>query len=457
MSWQAPPPYDPPPRHGPPPPLETEARRRRRGAAVARGLGRTGAWAARTARRAADAQGADVSGLNRLLEVHAVNAAADAAVAISLAGSLFATPATGGHGGRGSVALYLLLTMLPFAVVAPLLGPFLDRFAHGRRWAIGGSMAARAFLCWVLSTALPHQTVWMFPAALGILVMSKAYGVTKAAAVPRLIPAGFTLVKTNGRVSMAGMVGVAVSAPMAGLMSLIGAEWVLRWGFLLFALATIAAIRLPANVDHSAGEEDAHLRGLEGGRLRIPPPVTYALRANCAPKWTSGFMLMFMSFYLQKYPLPGLSILMSLGVLAGAAGVGNFLGVTAASLMRSVPPRLTVSVVVIADAAVALVTAIDFSTWTVIAFALTAGLGQALAKFALDSTIQQHIPAHTQTSAFARAETALQLAWVVGGFVGIALPLTNGAHVGFWTAGVVLTAWGAYVLSRRVPAPVPRI
>ena len=148
---------------------------------------------------------------------------------------------------------------------------------------------------------------------------------------------------------------------------------------------------------------------------------------------------------------------MSLGVLAGAAGVGNFLGVTAASLMRSVPPRLTVSVVVIADAAVALVTAIDFSTWTVIAFALTAGLGQALAKFALDSTIQQHIPAHTQTSAFARAETALQLAWVVGGFVGIALPLTNGAHVGFWTAGVVLTAWGAYVLSRRVPAPVPRI
>src|SRR5581483_1624748 len=170
-------------------------------------------------------------------------------------------------------------------------------------------------------------------------------------------------------------------------------------------------------------------------------------------------MLMFMSFYLQKYPLPGLSILMSLGLLAGAAGLGNVLGVTAASLLRSVSPRLTVSVVVIADAVVAIVAAVSFNAWTVIAFALTAGLGQALAKFALDSTIQQNIPAHTQTSAFARAETALQLAWVVGGFVGIALPLTNGAHIGFWTAGVVLTAWGAYVLSRRVatPPPVPRI
>lgn len=447
MSWQAP----PPPYGDPPPPLEAQARRRRRGAAVARGLSRTGVWAARTARRAADAQGADVSGLNRLLEVHAVNAAADAAVAISLAGSLFATPATGGHGGRGSVALYLLLTMLPFAVVAPLLGPFLDRFAHGRRWAIGGSMAARAFLCWVLATALPDQTVWMFPAALGILVMSKAYGVTKAAAVPRLIPDGFTLVKTNGRVSMAGIVGVGVSAPMAGLMSLIGAGWVLRWAFVLFVIATIASVRLPSQVDHSAGEEAAHLRGLEGGRLRIPPPVTYALRANCAPKWMSGFMLMFMSFLLQKSPLPGWSILMSLGVLAAAAGAGNLIGVTLASLVRNVPPRLTVSVIVVADAVVSTLAALHYGTVTLIPFALTAGMGQALAKFALDSTIQKHIPPHTQTSAFARAETALQLAWVVGGFVGIALPLNP--QVGMWTAAVVLGTWGAYVLSRRASPP----
>ena len=293
----------------------------------------------------------------------------------------------------------------------------------------------------------------MFPAALGILVMSKAYGVTKAAAVPRVIPAGFTLVKTNGRVSMAGIVGVCVSAPMAGLMALIGSGWVLRWAFVLFIIATIASIRLPSQVDHSAGEERSHRRGVEGGRVRIPPPVTYALRANCAPKWMSGFMLMFMSFLLQKTPLPGWNILLSLGVLAGAAGLGNLLGVTAASLLRNVPPRLTVSVVVAADAVVAILTALYYSTGTVIAFALTAGLGQALAKFALDSTIQTHIPAHIQTSAFARAETALQLAWVLGGFVGIALPLNP--QVGMWTAGIVLSAWAAYVLTRRTTKPLP--
>jgi hypothetical protein len=216
-------------------------------------------------------------------------------------------------------------------------------------------------------------------------------------------------------------------------------------------LATVAAIRLPEQVDHSAGEEGAHRRGLEGGSLRIPPPVTYALRANCAPKFMAGFMLMFMSFYLQKHPLPGWSILLSLGLLAGCAGIGNVVGVTAASLMRNVPPRLTVSVVVIADAVATLLAAFNYGTATVATFALTAGMGQSLAKFALDSTIQQHIPARTQTSAFARAETALQLAWVVGGFVGIGLALTYSSAAGFWTAGAILAAWAAYTLSRRAP------
>ena len=49
------------------------------------------------------------------------------------------------------------------------------------------------------------------------LVASKAYGVTRAAAVPRLLPRDFTLVKANGRVSLAGDRRRALSAPMAGL------------------------------------------------------------------------------------------------------------------------------------------------------------------------------------------------------------------------------------------------
>ena len=62
--------------------------------------------------------------------MHVFNTAGDAAVAISLAGSLFFQVPSGE--ARDQVALFLGLTMLPFAIVAPLIGPFLDRFSHGR-------------------------------------------------------------------------------------------------------------------------------------------------------------------------------------------------------------------------------------------------------------------------------------------------------------------------------------
>ncbi len=429
-------------------------------AATGRGLKGFGRYAVTQARRAADAQGADKSGLNRLLEMHAFNTAGDAAVAIALAGSLFfsASDAAAGAswGARGHVALFLALTMVPFAVVAPLLGPLLDRFSHGRRWAIGTTMAARAFFCWILAGALPHQSVMMYPAALLVLVLSKAYGVTRAAATPRLIPQGFTLVKTNGRVSMAGMVGVAISAPIAGLCSLAGAEWVLRWATVLFVVATVLAIRLPAQVDHSEGEGTMTFRGdltapadHGGGTLRVPQSVAYALRANCGPKFLSGFLLMFMAFLLQgpHHPLPSWNSTLVLGLVAGGAGAGNFLGTVLASLLRRVNPRLTLAVVLVSGSAVVLLTALRANMITLLALGVVAGGGAALAKFALDSSIQQDVPARVQTSAFARSDTTCQLAWVVGGFVGIAL--TPHQHLGLYVAFALLTAWAIHVLSHR--------
>ena len=113
--------------------------------------GRAAGYTYRQARRATRAEGAGDTGLYRLIELHAFNAAGDAAVAISLAGTLFFQVPTGE--ARLQVAQFLLMTMLPFAIVAPLIGPALDRFGHGRRWAIGSTMALRGFLCWVLADA----------------------------------------------------------------------------------------------------------------------------------------------------------------------------------------------------------------------------------------------------------------------------------------------------------------
>jgi MFS family permease len=345
--------------------------------------------------------------------------------------------------------LFLGLTMLPFAIVAPLIGPFLDRFSHGRRWAIGATFAIRAFLCWVLAGAVADDSALLYPAALGVLVSSKAYGVTRAAAVPRLLPDGFTLVKANGRVSLAGMVGAAVSAPIAGLAATVGSEWALRYAFVVFVLGTIAAIRLPEKVDSTAGEQQMSLRAEQGGPRRgtqIPPAVAFALRANCGPRWLSGFLILFLAFLLREHPIDGWEDRQEIlvGLVIGAAGAGNGLAVVLAALAKKVNPAVTVVVTLVLDAAMVILAAAFYGLLTLVALGLVAGLTQSLAKLSLDATIQDGVPRHIQASAFARSDTTVQLAWVIGGFVGIAMPLN--ARLGLSVAGIVIVAWTMFVL-----------
>ncbi len=432
--------------------LGTGARATARGIrGLARATGRASGYTFRQARRAASSEGAGDSGLSRLIELHAFNAAGDAAIAVSLAGTLFFQVPTGE--ARGQVALFLGLTMLPFAVVAPLIGPFLDRFSHGRRWAIGATLALRGFLAWALASAVATDSPWLFPAALGVLVASKAYAVTRAAAVPRLVPASQTLVKANGRISLAGVVGAAISAPLAGLASLAGAQWSLRYAFLLFVVGTVLAILLPREVDSSQGEGTMVLTGdteqqpTRSGRMRvrIPRSVSFALRANVGPRWLSGFLTMFMAFLLRENPIGDWKPELLLGVVIGAAGLGNVIGIALASLLKQVNPRVTVVLALAADALLALVAALLYGVVTAALLGLTAGLAQSLAKLSLDSTIQQDVPERVRTSALARSDTTLQLAWVLGGLVGIAMPLVP--QLGLGIAAALLVGWLGFVLA----------
>ncbi len=453
-------------------------------ASAARGTGRFSRYAFRSARRAAAAEGADTSGLARLIELGAWNAAADAAVAISLAGTLFFQIPSGE--ARGQISLFLALTLLPFAIVAPLIGPILDRFSHGRRWAMAATMAVRAFLVWALAGSVDSDSLWLFPAALGVLVGSKAYNVARAAALPRLLPEGLTLVTANARTSMAGMVGVAISAPIAAGFAAIGSAWSLRYAFVVFVVATILAIRLPSRVDSTQGEDNMGFLSGENpenpetaettgtaettettettgsteatgstrarGTVRIPRSMAFALRANCGPRWLSGFLTLFMAFLLRDHPIPGHSAQFSLAAVIGAAGLGNFLGIVAGSLMKHVNPKVTVVLAMLAGAAAAIFAALSYGLFTLCLLGFVAGLAQCLAKLSLDSTIQLDVPERVRTSAFARSDTTLQLAWVIGGFVGIALPANPRA--GMITAAVVLVAWSLFVLAgpgRRTP------
>lgn len=90
----------------------------------------------------------------------------DAFMTVALAGSLFLSISP--SAARGKVALYLLLTMAPFAVVAPALGPLLDRSREARRAMVMGAGAVRAVLCFFMARDL--HSLLLFPEAFMVLV-----------------------------------------------------------------------------------------------------------------------------------------------------------------------------------------------------------------------------------------------------------------------------------------------
>ncbi|MEV4342645.1 MFS transporter [Streptomyces sp. NPDC049590] len=428
--------------------------------AVARALRLPVTGTARGIRRVTHAHGAGESGLGKLIELHAVNGAGDVMVTVALASTVFFSVPT--DEARGRVALYLAITMAPFTILAPVIGPLLDRLPHGRRAAMAAAMLARALLALVVSGAVASGGLELYPAALGVLVASKAYGVVRSAVVPRLLPRGFSLVKANSRVTLAGLLATGAAAPVAAGLHTLGDPWPLYGAFVIFAAGTFLSFSLPPEVDSAKGEDTALLaagagrsreeRARRPGLRSVGPAVTYALGANAALRCLSGFLIFFLAFLLREHPLAGQSAAVSLGIVGVAAGAGNALGTAVGAWLRSRAPEVIIVTVVAVVLGVALVAGVFFGTFPVACLAAVAGCAQALGKLALDALIQRDVPEAVRSSAFARSETLLQMAWVFGGAVGIVMPLdgTVGLLVGavFVAAGWLTTLRGLLASAR---------
>jgi MFS family permease len=408
---------------------------------------------ARGIRKATHAHGAGESGLGKLIELHAVNGAGDVMITVALASTVFFSVPT--DEARGRVALYLAITMAPFTVLAPVIGPLLDRLPHGRRAAMAGAMFARAMLALLLSGAVVTGSLELYPAALGVLVASRSYGVVRSAVVPRLLPPRFSLVKANSRVTLGGLLATGVAAPIGAGLQALGPRYPLYGAFVIFIAGTFLSFTLPPKVDSAKGEDRAllvadeeHLHGphLIKDKLRRPglrtvgTAVTHALGANAALRCLSGFLIFFLAFLLREHPLTGESAAVSLGIVGVSAGAGNALGTAVGAWLKSRAPEIIIVTVVACVLGAAITAAIFFGAFLVACLTAVAGFSQALAKLSLDALIQRDVPELVRTSAFARSETLLQVAWVFGGAIGIVLPL-NGTLGLSVAAAIVAVGW----------------
>lgn len=428
--------------------------------------------------RAATADGADKSGLTALTWPVVANFAVDAAMAIALADTLFFAAASGES--KGKVALYLAITIAPFAVIAPLIGPALDRLQHGRRVALAASFALRTLLAVVLIFNFDGATgsfpSWvLYPCALGMMVLSKSFSVLRSAVTPRVLPPSIDLVRVNSRLTTFGllggtMIGGGIAAACQYFFHLFDMPGALYVVVAVSVAGAVLAMRIPKWVEVTEGEVPATLTYHGGtGELRRHPDghktsaparqplgrnTITALWGNCTIKAMVGFLFLYPAFVAKAHDAGAWEQLKILGLIGAAAAIGNFVGNMTSARMQLGHPAQVVVYCTVAVTVSALGTALTGKLLVAaLATLITSGCA-AIGKASLDASLQDDLPEESRASAFGRSESLLQLAWVAGGAIGVLI--YTELWVGFTTiTALLIPGLAQTVLSYRGESLIP--
>jgi MFS family permease len=376
----------------------------------------------------------------RLALAHAVGMAGDVFITVSLAGSLFFDVGVGA--ARPKVLLYLLLTMTPFAIVAPVLGPLLDRTRGGRRMMVAAAMGGRAVLCLLMANNI--NSPLLYPLAFGALVLSKGQSVAKSALVPAVVDSEEELVLANSRLAIIAVIGAAVTAPIAAtILKTAGAPWVLRTGAVVFVLGMFCAFGIPRAKEVGHQETPDEREALQARSIVVAGTAMGLLRA------VVGFFTFFAAFALKRSHEPAWAF----GLVLIASAVGNGTGTLIAPLLRKhFREEWMLAGALLFPALPLVFAARDYGRVSLVFAAATVAAATACGRVAFDSLLQRDGAESVRGRAFARFETRFQLVWVAGGVCAVLFP--GGGRGGIFVVAIVLLFAGlSYVGAfRRAPA-----
>ncbi|MGH2820940.1 MAG: MFS transporter [Actinomycetota bacterium] len=329
----------------------------------------------------------------------------------------------------GRILALFALTLLPYSVVAPFLGVFVDRW--DRRALLVGTNLLR----FALLLSLP---LWMgslsgdaglYVALLALLGLGRLFLVTKGAALPVVLHEHH-LLDGNALSAGGGMISALVGG-VAGLAGLSGIDvgWVFALAGLLYAVSSGIA-RL---ISHPMARHEPALEGLREAVSRIARELMEGIAEvwsrNAARLPLAGIFVLRTSAMLtaiaailvikDAFPQADRVGRLSTSALAlGAAGVGAFAGaVVAPHLGRRLnrPGLILCGFAISGVGIVALGGVVAF--WALLTLTFLGGLGNFVAKVATDAQVQASLPDAFRGRAFALYDILYNAASVAAALV----------------------------------------
>lgn len=390
-----------------------------------------------------------ISPFTRLARVQAVSAAGDGCLALALAVSVFfgLNPTA----ARPKVLLFLLVTFVPFLVLAPLIGPIVDRVAGGRRLLMQVVALLRALT--LLLMAFHLDDVLLYPVAFAALVLQKTQNISKSALVPSVVHDEADLVEANSKLGLIAGVFGFIGAAIAGIAKLLfDVEGALFAGAIIFVVAFVFATKLPGEVvaaKKASLEERVELKSAG---------ITLAASAMALLRASVGFCFFLLAFWLKAKDAGTVLVSVAIAMVTIGVMIGNAI---APSLRRSTHEEPIFMGALGLTAAAGIGAALFGGVVSGVLLALVVNFAAAIGRLAFDSIVQRDAPDANQGRAFAQFETKFQLAWVLGGVLPViyAPDGENDGPIGFAiVGGIALFAAVSYIVgTKRVQAgkPIP--
>lgn len=351
-----------------------------------------------------------------------VEQAADGLMQAAFANVLILEP----DGAPTRILAVSALTLVPYSIIAPFMGVFVDRWRR-RRILVVTSMV-RAVLLGIAAIVVMSNTsdVVLYAFLLVLLGLGRLFLTTKGAVLPVVLHEEH-LLRGNALSGGGGMIASLVGAVLGiGAVSVMDTGGALAIGAVGYVLAAFVAARISDPLAHGLRRDEPLREDIkrvaaelaEGGReiwrraaVRIPLTGVFAARTTSMVAAISAILVI-----KRAFPDAGddFGRLSSSALALGAAGVGAFIAALAAPAVgkRLDEGRIMLLGFTISALGITTLGGIE-SIPAILALTFIGGLGGFLAKVSVDALVQRSLPDDFRGRGFAVYDILYNLATVV--------------------------------------------
>jgi MFS family permease len=380
----------------------------------------------------------------RLFVIRLVSQSADGLFQSSLVASVVFSPER--QSTTTGFAIATLIVSLPFSILGPFTGVFIDRWSRRRILVIAP----------VLRTALVGLTLFrpqtaavpFYLGALWVLSVNRFYLATAVAVVPRLVPTEDLLIANSistvgGTVALLAGVFVggwmAVLADDAIVIGLAGAQWILASTIAARITTPLVPHRLPQSAVRDELRRVVHEFADGAGRLVRTPRALGPIVSITLDQMGQGIVLVLSLVVFRHRFEEGVA---SFSNLIGAGGVGVLVGIlTIGKLEERFAKERIVAGSFFLGGLVLLAVATSITAWSVLLAAFAVGLTFAWKKIPVDTLVQEAVPDGYRGRVFAVYDVAYNLSRLAAAFLAIPMVPRLGEAWSVAIIGVVFLLW----------------